>query len=218
LRKLGWRVVRAPVPLFKRLEGLVHLSGYLVHPLMLILLLVTLPLMFESDGIKLPLAYLSLASLGPPLLFAVSQRELYGDWRRRFAHLPLLVFLGTGMVLSNTRAVAEALLGQGNDFRRTPKFDVQRRDDNWMGHVYALPFRWITLGELFLSFYALCAALLALRHGNVYAAPFLLIYTLGFAYVAGLDLWQTRSSWLLSLASLWGRYSPPPTADRSARS
>jgi cellulose synthase/poly-beta-1,6-N-acetylglucosamine synthase-like glycosyltransferase len=197
LRKLGGKVARAPVPLFKRLEGLLHLSSYLLHPLMLILLLVTLPLMFQRGGIKLPLAYLSLASFGPPLLFAVSQRDLYRDWRRRFAYLPLLVFLGTGMALSNTRAVMEALLGQDNDFRRTPKFDVRRRGDNWMDHSYALPFGWITLGEFLLSLYALCAVLVALRHGNVYAVPFLLIYVLGFAYVAGLDLWQTRSSWSL---------------------
>jgi cellulose synthase/poly-beta-1,6-N-acetylglucosamine synthase-like glycosyltransferase len=203
LRKLGWKVARAPVSPFKRLEGLLHLSSYLVHPLMLILLLVTLPLMFERGGIKLPLAYLSLVSLGPPFLFAASQRALYRDWQRRFAYLPLLVFLGTGIALSNTRAVVEALLGQGNDFRRTPKFDVRRRGDNWMSHSYALPFRWLTLGELLLSFYALCAVLVALRHGNVYAVPFLLIYVLGFAYVAGLDLWQTRASWPPLLASLW---------------
>lgn len=217
LGKLGGRVATAQAPLFKRLEGLLHLSGYLVHPLMLALLLVTLPLMLQRDGIKLPLAYLSLASLAPPLLFAISQQALYKDWRRRFACLPLLVFVGTGLALSNTRAVLEALLGQGSDFRRTPKFDVRQRGDKWTGHSYALPFSWITLGEMLLSLYALCAVAVAWNNGNVYAVPFLLIYVLGFAYVAGLDLWQTRFSWPSLLALPWRRYSSSSAADRRVR-
>ncbi|MDY7041664.1 MAG: cellulose synthase family protein, partial [Chloroflexota bacterium] len=188
LRKLGRAVLTTQQPLFKRIQGLIHLSGYLVHPLMLVLLLASLPLMLWEGMPGLPLAYLSLASAGPPLLYAVAQRSLYTNWRRRWAVFPVLVMLGTGVALSNTWAVVGALLGRRQSFQRTPKYRLESQGDRWRGKEYALPFSWMTLGEAALAFYAGITVIVACLRGNVYAVPFLLLYVAGFGYVAVLGL------------------------------
>ena len=193
LRKMGWAVLTAPEPLFKRVQGLIHLSSYLVHPLMLVLLLTSLPLMLWGGMPSLPLAYLSLASVGPPLLYAVSQRALYADWRRRWAAFPMLALLGTGVALNNSRAVIEALLGHNQSFQRTPKFRLESRGDRWRGKEYGVPFSWLTLGEVALALYASITVVVACLRGNVYAVPFLLLYVAGFGYVAVLGLWHSAS-------------------------
>lgn len=200
LRKLGWAVLTAREPLFKRVQGLIHLSSYLVHPLMLVLLITSLPLMLWGGMPSLPLAYLSLASAGPPLLYAVAQRALYADWRRRWAVFPVLALLGTGVALNNTQAVIEALMGYGQSFRRTPKFRLEARSDHWRDKEYALPLSWLTLGEAVLALYASFTVIVACLRGHAYAVPFLLLYVAGFGYVAALGLWHSVA---------WSRFRLP---------
>jgi cellulose synthase/poly-beta-1,6-N-acetylglucosamine synthase-like glycosyltransferase len=199
-----WRpVLKAPVSIFKRLQAMIHLTSYLVHPLMLFLCLSSLPLMmlWKGEG-RLPLAYLSLASLGPPLLYAVSQRSLYPNWPERFAYFPVLVFLGTGIALNNTGAVWEALTRRGNDFCRTPKFCLEERKDRWAGRRYALSFNWVTVGEFSLGLYAALTTWVAYAQGNYYALPFLLLYVGGFGCVAFCSLWHSLLDRGLSLATM----------------
>jgi cellulose synthase/poly-beta-1,6-N-acetylglucosamine synthase-like glycosyltransferase len=196
-----WRpVLKAPVSIFKRLEAMIHLTSYLVHPLMLFLCLSSLPLMLWKGGGRLPLAYLSLASFGPPLLYALSQRSLYPDWLKRFTYFPVLVFLGTGIALNNTRAVWEALTQRENDFRRTPKFCLEESKDTWAGGRYALSFNWVTLGEFVLGLYAALTTWVTFQQGNYYALPFFLLYVGGFGYVAFCSLWHSLLDRRLSLA------------------
>ncbi len=187
-----WRtLLTAPQPAFVRLQGLIHLSNYLIHPLMMILLLLTLPLLLGQQMMGLPLFYLGLGSLGPPLLFALSQWEIYPDWPRRLAYFPFLVLLGTGIALNNAWAVGEALTGRPNLFQRTPKFGLEERTDRWAESRYALPISRMTLGEVLLGLYSLITVIAALARGNYYAVPFLLLYVGGFGYVAALGF-RTR--------------------------
>src|SRR5690606_1315630 len=74
------------------------------------------PLYFALMGVGL----FGLAGFGLAQLFA--QRELYPDWGRRLAYLPLFVAGTMGLSLSNTRAVWQALRGRRTAFVRTPKY------------------------------------------------------------------------------------------------
>jgi cellulose synthase/poly-beta-1,6-N-acetylglucosamine synthase-like glycosyltransferase len=183
-RMLGGAVIRSSGSWFRRLEGIIHLTSYVVHPLMLLLLLVSVPLMRWEIPIHLPLAYLSLASLGPPILYLVSQRSLYPNWRSRSLLVFGLMFLGTGVAMSNTVAVYEAIAHRPNRFRRTPKFGLKSRHDRWSGKEYVLSaLTPLAVAELGLSAYAALGILVAFRHDNPFAAPFLLLYAVGFGYV-----------------------------------
>jgi hypothetical protein len=188
------------VSIFKRVQAMIHLTSYLVHPLMLFLCLSSLPLILWKGGGRLPLAYFSLASLGPPLLYALSQYSLYPDWLKRFTYFPVLVFLGTGIALNNTRAVWEALTRRRqNGFRRTPKFCLEERKDRWAGRRYSLSFDWMTLGEFSLGLYAALTTWVAFQQGNYYALPFFLLYVGGFGYAAFCSLWHSLLGRGLSL-------------------
>ena len=195
LKKLGWRVFRSRLAWPVKLQALVHISSYLVHPLMLILALVT-PVLMMGEGtarVRFPLIYLSLLSLGPPFLYAVAQASLYPEkWRGHYKAMPLLVLIGSGIALSNTKAVVEALLGIGNIFRRTPKFNVNSTADRWQSSIYRLPLDGLVVGELALGLYSLIGAWLAYRNGHGFAVPFILMYAFGFGYVGLQGLWDAR--------------------------
>ncbi|GAB4429889.1 MAG: glycosyltransferase family 2 protein [Anaerolineae bacterium] len=197
LKKLGGQVARAKLAWPVKLQALIHMSSYMVHPLMVILAIIT-PLLIISGGtdqIRFPLIYLSLMSLGPPFMYAVAQKSLHPRrWRGNYRAMPLLMFLGCGVALSNTKAVVEALLGVGNVFRRTPKFNVTARGDRWQESSYRLPLDGLALGELALALYSLAGAVAAALSGHQFAVPFILLYAGGFGYVALQGLWDDRAA------------------------
>lgn len=202
-RKLAGSVAGSNRPLSHRIEGLIHLGAYFCHPLMLLLLLLTLPILwfdgFASSPMRWLLAYLSVASIGPPLLYAVSQHKLRGSetgrqgWLWRLTALPLLVLLGTGLALNNSVAVFHGLRRRPADFRRTPKFQLEQRNGQWRDKPYALPLTAMVLGELALTLYALATVGVALLRGHVYAVPFLLLYVLGFGTMVAVGVAQSRA-------------------------
>lgn len=192
VRKLGWRLLTSDTPVFVRLEGILHLTGYLVHPLMLLLLMTLVPTMLWELRVPTIMGYLGLATLGPPLLYTVSQRSVYPDWKRRMLYFPVLACIGTGIALSNTQAVLEALLGRQTPFHRTPKFHVARPEDKWVGKSYALSFDPLAFGELALTFYAAWGVWIAWQTGQWFMIPFMSLYVVGFGLVASLTLLHSR--------------------------
>ena len=192
LRKIARPLWRSSLPLATKMAATLHIAGYLAHPFSLILLLVTLPLLWSGVSVRLPLAYLGLASLGPPLLYATGQRVLYGRgrWWRRYAYFPLLTFLGTGIAFSNSLAVLRGALRFGGAFRRTPKFRREGQQSPWSHQRYTLAVDGAVIGEIILGLYALATVVVALWRGYVWAIPFLLLYVGAYGTVAGIALWQ----------------------------
>lgn len=206
--KLWPRLVRAPGSAFRRIEALIHLTSYLVHPLMLLVLALSVPLLHQRQPVALPLTYLSVASLGPPTMYLFAQRSLYADWASRMRHFPLLVLLGTGLTLSNSRAIHRAVTGRSDGFRRTPKFSLEGRGDDWKRSSYALAFDWMAVAEALGALYALLGVAIALDRGNFFAAPFLMLYVLSFGYVASLTLKHSARRWTGQRPSVAGGKTP----------
>ena len=193
LFKLAAPLVRAPIGWFPRLQALIHLSYYLAHPLMLIVMLCALPLIWFGWIDTWSLAFLSLATIGPPALYALAQRSIYPDWRRRLRALPVLVFLGTGMALNSTVAIIEAALGVETAFLRTPKLHI----DAGAGvagadRAYSPPADRLLWGEVLLAVYGVLVVVAALLKGNLQAIPFILLYVVGFGYTGVLAVVQRR--------------------------
>jgi cellulose synthase/poly-beta-1,6-N-acetylglucosamine synthase-like glycosyltransferase len=212
LRKLAGALLRARVPALKRLEGFLHLSAYVVHPAMILLVLSSLPVVLTGEINQLPLGMVGLAGLGAPLMFLVAQWAAYpGDWRRRFAYFIYIVFLGSGLALNNTWAIFEALIGRDTAFRRTPKFRVEGRRHAGQSQVYGLTADWTTWGELALGLYAAAAAWAAFQRAPA-LAPFLCIYAISFTYTA-LTTWR-QAGGLYSSARIVSRKSSAPPLTR----
>ena len=92
--------------------------------------------------------------------------------------------------MSNTKAILEALCNVRGAFVRTPKFRIEHPSDTWVGKHYRAAFSWLSLGELGLAVYSSYGMYLAVHQGAYLLIPFLLLYTLGFAAVAGLSLYE----------------------------
>jgi len=183
LQKLGPQLLRARVPLFTKVEGLLHIGGYLPHPLMLVTLLLSLPVVLMRGHLPLNWSALGLAGLGPVVAAVFAQVVLRRDWPKRLLYFPVQVMMGAGLALINAQALGEAFFGRAHDFVRTPKSGPPAND-------YALPLDWTTWAEFVLAAYALATGLLALDLAPGLAV-FLFIYALGLGYTAGLGLWQS---------------------------
>lgn len=194
LRKLTPRILRSDLRWYQKLMALVHVSGYFSQPLIVLLLLTTLPLLWLREATPSYLAALVFASVGPPLLYAVAQAALYRDWKRRFLYLPALLAVGAGMTWSTTKAVWQGLTTWGGVFKRTPKFRLEGRSGGWNANAYRLRSDWTVVGEIALFVYAVITACVAIQRGQYAALPFIMLYVVGYAVVAGSSLWQGRGA------------------------
>lgn len=182
-----WKARR--LRLSQRLMATLHLGQYVVHPLIIIMLLLTPPMLLSQNVELAPLAPLGLAGLGPPLLFVIGQQQLYRDWKRRVLAFPALLAFGTGLAWSNTRAVIGALIGRKEEFKRTPKYARKVQ-----GNIYALRMGSPQIfWETALCLYAVWGLFVALRYAPSLVI-YMAIYILAFGAVA---VWGLRDYFLL---------------------
>jgi hypothetical protein len=189
-RKVLPRLLASPQPWPVKLEGALHLTGYMVHPLLLATLLLTLPMALTHGRWPAFLPYFLLASSGPPLLCLVGQVERGQRAWRHLAVAPLVLLMGMGLALNNAVAMARAFLGGGGEFQRTPKFAVRGSQERWENSAYALRCSPLVRWELLLAVFALLSAWLTAGRSVSALSVWLLIYALGYGFVAALSLGQ----------------------------
>lgn len=198
--KLYPRIWRARLPIRVRLEMFFRLTGNISYPLMIVASFLQFPLLLVRYN--QPLYHLMVVDL--PLLFfsSISVFLFYGtavwylDKKRtpRLLHLPLVMALGIGLAFSNARAVLEALLGVKSEFVRTPKYSVEKTDDEtWKRKKYKRKRGWLPLLEVGFSCYFLLAILYALRMRMWGTVPFLLLFFFGFGYMGLMSVLQSSS-------------------------
>lgn len=191
LRKLAGPLLTGPIPLWRKLGALAHLTYYLIHPLMILGLLCSLPLVLMHGQTPLPgwlLALAGLVGMGPLLVAVAGQVLLRRDWVRRLRYIPAMVLMGIGLSVTSTVAFWEALAGRRSEFVRTPKPPTTGA----LIPGYMLPLDNRVWAELALALYALVVAVLALDLAPGFV-PWMLIYTLGYGYSAALAIRQTNS-------------------------
>jgi cellulose synthase/poly-beta-1,6-N-acetylglucosamine synthase-like glycosyltransferase len=180
---------RADIPLLVKIQAFLHLTHYMVHPMMLLVVLTSIPMLYSQwffDHLAFPImifTLLCLATFGPSSMYMFSQRVLYPEWKQRIKYLPFLMCLGTGIAVNNTKAVLEALLNIESGFIRTPKYGIKKRGDRWREMKYSIPLSPVSVLEFFLGIYSLTGLLMFLFFSKYLVSPFLLIYTSGFFYV-----------------------------------
>jgi cellulose synthase/poly-beta-1,6-N-acetylglucosamine synthase-like glycosyltransferase len=208
--KLYKRIWSAPLPLRVKMEMFFRLTGNISYPLMIVASFMQFPLLLVryNQGLH------QLMLLDVPLLFfsTVSVVLFYGtavwylDKKRgwRLLHLPLVMGLGIGLAFSNARAVMEALAGIKSDFIRTPKYRVEKTDDeSWKRKKYKRKRGWLPLFELSFAFYFVLAIAYAVRMHMWGPIAFLLLFCFGYGYMGTMSLLQTAGGRRLS--STWRR-------------
>jgi len=194
--KLAPAILAARVSPWVKLQAFLHTTHYLVHPLMLAVVLLSIPLMLAGPVFGFPSNVLLVGSLfalstsGPTGLYIYGERQLGPGWARRLRYLPFMMLLGIGIAFSNTRAIWSALTDRSVEFVRTPKFGIASNEGAWLGKAYRLRGFWDGVAELCLGVYALCGLWLFVHSTHYLIVPFLVIYTLGFMWVGGLTTVQ----------------------------
>jgi cellulose synthase/poly-beta-1,6-N-acetylglucosamine synthase-like glycosyltransferase len=202
-RKLLPTILRSDATFAQKSEAFFHLSNNFAYPLLLLLSLLLLPnLVFRTTHgvrevlmIDLPLFFgttLSIASF-----YLASEREvarMTGDHSRStwstLAQLPLVLSLGIGLCVNQSRAVLEAVLGRETEFVRTPKHGIRGKLETWSGKKYRAAKSLTPFFELIMAGYFVFAVNIAVQNGHYVSVPFLLLFLFGFAYVGAVSAWQ----------------------------
>ncbi|HUI92994.1 MAG TPA: glycosyltransferase [Chitinivibrionales bacterium] len=200
---------RKKLPIFKFLQAILHLTHYSVHPLMLMLAFLTLPVLFFFKVYLHPailasvISTMILATSGPASMYMISQHYLGHKIRRKILMVPAMMLIGTGLAVNNARAVIEALFRKNSEFLRTPKKGQYAKTSY-------KPLKDITwMIELFCGLYCLTGLWLFIGFSNAIVSPFLVLYSSGFLFVGMLSILHYRRPELISLR-LWQQQLPAP--------
>ena len=194
--KLIPRILKSKESLKVKIESLTHLLNYSVHPLIYLNILLTMPLIYVQEKIlQMPtyfllpiMSFLGIATMGPFMFYAVSQKYLYpGDWKKRLLFLPLLSMIGSGISLSNTKAWLEGVLGKESSFVRTPKLGIT---SNEKPQIVKNKSRYnhskidlITILEFCTLGYLTGTICYSIAQNKWVVVPYLLLYLSGFLYI-----------------------------------
>jgi len=196
VRKILPSVLQSDLSLKVRFMALLHLTGYFVHPLMLSILLLTLPVGLLVPGAFRLFPLSLLAGFGPPLLYLTATATQHKSILKRLKSFPVLVIVGFGLSLSTTIAVIEGLFSKGGAFIRTPKLNLDNRRKNRqkIDRAYVAPLSSMVWIEIALGIYALFTGVVLSHYIGWGIVPWMIIYMLGFFYIAGLNLIQHAPS------------------------
>jgi len=193
-RKLLGRALRAPAPRRLRFEALLHLSSNFAYPLSLGLavLLGTLALppvalrargAFELLAVATPL--FAAATLAYAAYYLVAQRGVRTPLAA-LLRVPLVMAVGLGLSVNQTRAVLAGLVGEAGEFVRTPKTGSVGRARPARARGAPRRRRGLVEAALALFFVVTCAG--ALVGGHWLLAPYLALAAIGMAWVAAAQL------------------------------
>jgi len=203
--KLLPKVLLSKAPLKVKVEAFFHLTCFTLHLYMLLLVVLLFPAIYlkcvpmEVGTLwrgMFDISVFTLATLSASVFYVAGQYELFGDWRVALKYLPVMMAIGVGLCVSNTKAITEALFGKTGEFVRTPKYGGAK------AHVPAgksdVPMRrhsgrFLPYLEFFFGLYmSACAVCSIASIRSAFTAPFLVIFAFGFFYVSVLSFQARR--------------------------
>jgi cellulose synthase/poly-beta-1,6-N-acetylglucosamine synthase-like glycosyltransferase len=191
--KLLPRVLRSPCTFAAKVQAAFHMMGYLIHPAMVAQAIFSLPWVLTLSFAALPMTasvffiLIILSAIAPAILCASAQCALNPHGWRKLSLIPLLTALGVGIAISNTRAVAEALIRRDTPFIRTPK----RGDSHQKSYTTRRDM--LPVVELIVGGYCFVTAFAYFDARLYLAGPFLALYAVGFTLVGCLSILHRRA-------------------------
>ena len=192
-------LIKKRIPPFKFIQAVLHLTHYVVHPLMLIMALLSMPVLLLVKVTMMPALFavvvfaMVLATSGPSTMYMVSQHYLGNTGFRKMLLIPAMMLLGTGLAVSNGKAVLEALFNMKSPFLRTPK----------KGEAKSTAYRsrkdFTGIVELALGAYCLLSFYMFFGYSNFVVSPFLMLYASGFMFVGSISLIHFRKPEVIDL-------------------
>lgn len=188
-RKLLGTVLRAPISWRAKTEAFVHLTANFTYLLMVCLSMLVFPAMALRRGeevwklLVFDLPLFGAASVSVMLFYVVSQKATGVGWLRRLWQLPAVMGVGIGLAINNSRAVLSGLVHDGGVFHRTPKYNIEKKNDGWTGKKYRLAYDLTFLVETILAFYFIACFILAVYLEMWLSIPFLYLFLHGYMHM-----------------------------------
>ena len=195
-RKVLPQILASDLPFKVKAEAFFHLTANFNYLLMIVLSALMFPAMYVrysmgwTEMILIDVPLFAAATFSVANFYTVCQRELYPDWMSRLKYLPVVMAVGIGLAVNNTRAVLEALFRKETEFTRTPKYGVERTGDEWQTKKYHTSMMVQPLIELTLGLYFTGTVFYALANGIYGTLPFLMLFQGGFLYVGCTSIMQ----------------------------
>ena len=181
-----WKSNKFSVP--QKIQATFHLSYYSIHPIMLLTLLVSVPLIvFDAAGLVpygLPLVvmfFFCIMSSFSMYLTAIREQDM--SLKEKIPYLGLLSIIGYGLSARCTLSVISGLINPGGFFNRTPKYDIKTKDDRWRDKIYS-PLTNLSILEIFFLFYTVFGIYLSFTHHLWSFLFYLTVYLMGFFTIA----------------------------------
>jgi cellulose synthase/poly-beta-1,6-N-acetylglucosamine synthase-like glycosyltransferase len=209
-KKLLPRILKSSLPLKIKVEAFFHLTNNVAYLLMLMLSVLIYPSMVARINIGwfqmlvTDVPFLLVATVGISFFYTCSQKEVYTDWKSRLIYLPLLMSFGIGLSVNNSKAVLESLFNYKTEFKRTPKFNIEKKKDRWTNKKYRGEKNVLPVIEFLLGIYFTFNIYFAFVNKIYVSIPFLLIFQVGFFYISFLSFFQSFFAHIISFVRLFG--------------
>ncbi len=194
--KLLPSILRSDASFGTKIEAWFHLTSPVVYLFVFALSLLIFPAFFvhlspaekgSFAGLFMGLTLFGLATCSAGTFYVASQRAQGRGFLRTIVQLPMLMAIGIGISLNNSRAVLEAFLNIKSPFVRTPKYAGQAKgqiDPAGKGRFMwsrILPSGIVetTLGLLLL----VGAGIATMSQETLVSLPFLLLFAIGYLWV-----------------------------------
>ncbi len=218
-KKLLPAILKSDLPLKVKVEAFFHLTNNISYLLMLVLSVLIYPSMVARINIGwfrmlvADVPFLLFATVGISFFYICSQKEAYKDWKSRIMYLPALMSLGIGLSVNNSKAVLGAIFNRKTEFKRTPKYNIEKKKDIWLGKKYKGEINLLVLMELLLGVYFTFNIYFAFINRIYISIPFLMMFQMGYFYVAFLSIFQVVLSAIASHRWVRNFFSKGKTED-----
>jgi cellulose synthase/poly-beta-1,6-N-acetylglucosamine synthase-like glycosyltransferase len=195
-RKVLPYILLADLPLKVKAEAFFHLTANFNYLLMIVLSVLMFPAMIVryemgwTEMLLIDIPLFAAATFSVFNFYMMSQRETYPDWRSRIRHLPVVMAIGIGLSVNNAKAVLEALFGAPGEFARTPKYGIERRQDDWQHKRYHQSMPIQPFVEVAFGLYFTATVFYALAYGIYGTLPFLVLFQFGYLYMGLTSIFQ----------------------------
>jgi cellulose synthase/poly-beta-1,6-N-acetylglucosamine synthase-like glycosyltransferase len=199
-KKVLPRIWRSNLPFFIKVEATAHLTANFAYLLLVCLCVLLHPSSAGGNSsvaggvvrmLLIDLPIFAATTMSTAFFYLCAQRELYPkDWKREIWFLPFVLALGIGLSINNARAVLEAVFNRTSDFYRTPKYGIERAKQQWKSSHYSAVRTVIPVVEFIFAIYFSYFVFHAFQVREFLSVPFLMLFQIGFAYVAFCSVWQ----------------------------
>ena len=202
-RKMNWRVISArSIPFKTKIHGILHLLNSSMFLMIFIMSVLSVPILFiknrytEFNFVFDLLLFFVITTVLFFISYWVVFKNIRGDGLKNFVkYVGLFITFYTvamGFSFQNSIAVLEGYFGKKSEFVRTPKFNIDKKN-NWKENIYiSKKISKNIIVEGILVLYFVFGLYLGIHFKDLALVPFHLMLVFGFGFVFVRSISETR--------------------------